>query len=138
MRPAWDRTRVIAVAAGGVVGATVRWAVLTSWDPAGFPWPVFVVNIVGSVLLGVLLAEEAIRPARRVLLHDAGAIGFCGGLTTFSTFSVEVVELTRDGDTAVAVSYGVLSVLAAIVGVMGGAGALRRLRAVSLPVEEEP
>ena len=138
MRPTWDRTRVVAVAAGGVVGATVRWATLTSWEPAGFPWPVFVVNMVGSVLLGVLLAEEALRSARGVLLHDAGAIGFCGGLTTFSTFSVEAVDLIRDGDTTVAVAYGVLSVVGAIVGVVAGAGALRQVRALTLPVEAEP
>lgn len=138
MRLAWDRARGTAVAVGGVVGATVRWAGLTTWASAGFPWPVFVVNIVGSVLLGVLLAEEVVRPARRVLLHDAGAIGFCGGLTTFSTFSVEVVDLLRDGDTTVAVTYGVSSVAVAIVGVVAGAAALRRVRAVTLPVEEEP
>lgn len=138
MGPTWDRAGVIAVAAGGVVGAAARWAVLTSWEPAGFPWPVFIVNVVGSVLLGVLLAEGSVRPARRLLLHDAGAIGFCGGLTTFSTFSVEVVDLVRDGDTALAATYGVVSVVGAIVGVLAGGAALRRVRAVTLPVEEEP
>lgn len=108
-------------------------------DRAGnVPWPVFVINVVGSVLLGVLLAEEWPHSSLRVLLHDAGGIGFCGGLTTFSTFSVEVVNLTRAGQTAIAIVYTTLSLLAAIAGVVAGAAALRRLRAVALPLEERP
>ena len=138
MRAGWDRQRVIAVALGGVGGASFRWAVITSVEPGRFPWPVLTVNVAGSVLLGVLLAEEWAHPSLRLLLHDAGGIGFCGGLTTFSTFSLEVVNLVRDGDSALAVVYAAASVIAAIVGVIAGAGALRRLRALTLPLEEAP
>ena len=138
MRGAWDRRSAAAIAAGGAAGAALRWAVLTSVDPGTFPWPVFAVNVVGSVVLGVLMAEEWSHPSARLLLRDAGGIGFCGGLTTFSTFSLEVVNLTRDGDGAIAVVYAFASVAAAIVGVVAGAGALRRVRAISLPLEEEP
>lgn len=132
MRGTWDRRRVIAVAVGGAVGAALRWAVVTSVDNGRFPWPVFALNVFGSVLLGLLLAEEWSRPAARLALHDAGGIGFCGGLTTFSTFSLEVVDLARDGDTALAVVYLIASVVTAVAGVAGGAGALRRVRAVTL------
>jgi fluoride exporter len=127
-----------AIAAGGAAGAALRWGVLTSVDAGTFPWPVFAVNVVGSVVLGVLMAEEWTHPSARLLLRDAGGIGFCGGLTTFSTFSLEVVDLSRDGDTAIAIVYAVASVAAAILGVVTGAGALRRVRAVTLPLEEEP
>lgn len=138
MRTAWDPQRAAAVAIGGAAGAGLRWAVLTSIEPGTFPWPVFVINVVGSVLLGVLLAAEWTHPSLRVLLHDAGGIGFCGGLTTFSTFSVEVVNLTRAGETAIAITYTTVSLLAAIAGVVAGAAALRRLRAFTLPLEETP
>lgn len=138
MRGAWDRGRVIAIAGGGAAGAGLRWAVVTSVDPGRFPWPVFVLNVVGSVLLGALLAEEHRRPSARLLLHDAGAIGFCGGLTTFSTFSVEVVGLLRDGHALMGTAYAGGSVAAAIAGVLAGAAALRQVRAVTLPVEEAP
>ena len=90
------------------------------------------------MLLGVLLAEEWSHPRNRLLLHDAGGIGFCGGLTTFSTFALEVVDLTRDGDPSMAVVYAVASVAAAMAAVTAGAGALRRVRALQLPLEEEP
>jgi CrcB protein len=129
---------VAAVAAGGAAGAGFRWAVVTSAEASRFPWPVLVVNVVGSLLLGVLLAEEWDHPRLRLALHDAGGIGFCGGLTTFSTFSVEVVQLARDGDTALAAMYAAASIVGAVLGVLAGAGAFHRVRAVTLPVEEEP
>lgn len=129
--------RAVAVAVGGVAGAGVRWAVLTSVHVTGFPWPVLVLNIAGSVLLGVVLAEEWSHPRARLLLHDVGGIGFCGGLTTFSTFALEVVHLTRDGDMGLAVVYVVASVVTAVAGVVAGADALRRVRAVERPLEEK-
>lgn len=111
---------------------------MASVAPGQSPWPVFAINIVGSILLGVLLAEEWTHPSARLLLHDAGGIGFCGGLTTFSTFSVEVVDLARDGDSVTAAVYALASVTAAIAGIVAGAGILRRLRALTLPLEEQP
>jgi CrcB protein len=134
----WDVGRVVAVALGGAAGAGTRWAVVASVGVSGFPWPVFAVNVAGSVLLGILLAEEPTHPSARLLLHDVGGIGFCGGLTTFSTFAVEVVNLWRAGDGATAATYALASIAAAIGGVVAGAGALRRVRAVALPLEEEP
>lgn len=116
----------------------MRWALVTSVEAGRFPWPVLLLNVLGSILLGILLAEEYSRPSARLMLHDAGAIGFCGGLTTFSTFSVEVVELLRSGHIAMGTAYAIGSVLAAIAGVVAGAGALRRVRALRLPLEEGP
>ncbi len=126
------------MAVGGAAGAALRWTVLTSVDAGRLPWPVFSLNLLGSVLLGAFLAEEWRRPSARLALHDVGAIGFCGGLTTFSTFSLEVVDLARDGDTALAIVYVVVSVVASVAGVAAGSGAFRRLRAIRLPVEGEP
>lgn len=138
MRSGWNRRRVAAIAAGGAAGAGMRWALVTSVEAGRFPWPVLLLNVLGSILLGILLAEEYSRPSARLMLHDAGAIGFCGGLTTFSTFSVEVVELLRSGHIAMGTAYAIGSVLAAIAGVVAGAGALRRVRALRLPLEEGP
>lgn len=138
MQRRWDYKRMVAVATGGVAGATLRWAVVTSVEGGQFPWPVFAVNVVGSLLLGIVLAEEWRQPTRRLLLHDFGGIGFCGGLTTFSTFSVEVAELNRHGDTATAAAYTIASVVAAIAAVVLGAAALRRVRALTIPLEEQP
>lgn len=138
MKGGWDRRRAAAIALGGAAGAGARWAVVSSVDPGRFPWPVFLINVLGSLLLGVLLAGEFSRPSARVLMHDAGAIGFCGGLTTFSTFAVEVVELLRRGEVLIGTAYAAGSVAAAMVAVAAGAGALRRVRALTLPLEEAP
>ena len=135
MEGRWGRRRVLTIAVGGAAGAGLRWAVLTSVEPGRFPWPVLAVNAIGSVLLGVLLAEQSTHPQGRLLLHDGGAIGFCGGLTTFSTFAVEVVNLARAGDVALAALYAAVSLVGAVAGVLCGAGGMRRLRAAGLPVE---
>ena len=138
MRGSWDRQRALAIAAGGGVGALLRWAVFTSVSAGGFPWPVLAVNVAGSFILGVLLAEEWSHPRARLVLHDAGGIGFCGSLTTFSTFAVEVVNLSKDGDVGIAVVYIVASLAATLAAVVAGAAALGRLRALTLPLEEQP
>lgn len=130
--------QMLAVGVGGAAGASLRWALLTTVAPGRFPWTVLAINIAGSLLLGVLLASEPAHPDARTLLHDAGGIGFCGGLTTFSTFAVEVVNLVGDGDTAIAAGYASASVVGAIGGVILGAAALRRVRAISRPLEGEP
>ena len=138
-RRAWTRASVLAVAFGAVAGAGVRWGVLTTMAPAtGFPWRVFWINVLGSGALGVVLAEEWRHPGHRLILHDAAGIGFCGGLTTFSTYAVEITDLLRDERVVLAVGYGVGSVGASLLAAVVGAASLRRVRALSLPLEEEP
>jgi CrcB protein len=115
------------VAFGGAVGATTRWAVLELWAvTGGFPWPVFALNVFGSVVVGAVMGDDVDRaPTPSTAVHDAVGLGFCGGLTTFSTFAVEVVVLQRQGDPAIAVAYVAASVVAAIVGVLFGAARSR-------------
>ncbi len=137
-RARWTWDRAVAIAAGGAVGASCRWFVVEASGSHRFPWPVLLVNVVGSLVLGVLLAEEPEHPWAHVALHDFGAIGFCGGLTTFSTFAVEIVELIDRGDGAYAALYGIASVAGVVVAVLGGAALLRRVRAIGLPLEEAP
>ena len=134
----WTWDRGVAIAAGGAVGAGCRWFVVEASGNHRFPWPLLLVNVLGSLVLGVLLAEESEHPRARVALHDLGAIGFCGGLTTFSTFAVEIVELIDRGDGAFAALYGIASVAGTIIAVLTGAALLRRVRAIELPLEEAP
>ena len=132
------RQRVLAVTIGGIAGASLRWAVLTSIPPGRFPWPVLAINIAGSVVLGMLLTQEPAHSSVRTLLHDGGGIGFCGGLTTFSTFALEVVNLARSSNTSLAAIYVIASVIGAVAGVIVGAAAFGRVRALTRPLEEEP
>ena len=99
---------VVAVVLAGALGAVIRYLV-SRW--LATPFAVLVVNVVGSAIGGVLLATTS-GDLRLVLLT-----GFCGGLTTFSTFSVETVQLVLDGKSRVAV----LSVVANLVLGIGAA-----------------
>ena len=92
---------------GGVIGAAARWGLLeataaTDDSPAG---PVLLANLVGCGLLGLLLGR-GVASSTRLL----AGVGFCGGLTTFSTFAVEVAEALRTSDASGALGYTVLSV----------------------------
>ncbi|MDD9893983.1 MAG: fluoride efflux transporter CrcB [Gammaproteobacteria bacterium] len=86
--------QLLAVALGGALGASLRWA-LTLWLPAAqFPWPVLVANLSGSFAIGMVwaAAEGAVLPAAVRLFLVTGLLG---ALTTFSTFSLDVVYLLQ-------------------------------------------
>lgn len=100
------RPPLLLVAVGGTMGAGLRWAVLEATPEAVFPWPVLVVNLVGCALLGALLGPGTPRSTRLLV-----GTGLCGGLTTFSTFAVEVARLLRADDAPTAVAYIVASVV---------------------------
>lgn len=103
------------VALGGAVGAVLRAAValwLASAVARGdFPWATLTVNAIGTAILAALAALSlAARPLSNDLQLLVGT-GFCGALTTFSTFAVELVLLVRAGAIGTAVTYGITSLV---------------------------
>ena len=110
---------------GGGAGAVLRFAVgrwLIGYEWAKhFPWGTFGINVVGSFVLGVVATACADRPGWRALL----GVGVCGGFTTFSTFSVETLDLLREERYAVAGGYVIGSVLAGLLGAWLGTRVLR-------------
>jgi fluoride exporter len=110
------------IALGGAAGTLGRAAVayaLPASDSA-FPWATLIVNLIGSLAVGlvVVAALERVAPSRyfRPLL----ATGFCGGLTTFSTFVVEADLLIKNGRAGTAVLYVALSLIGGLVAVRIG------------------
>lgn len=107
---------------GGGIGANARFwfgrFVAQLQGPVEFPWATFIINVAGSVILGAVAGSFLNHPdpVRRNWYLLLGT-GFCGGFTTFSTFSLETLELLRDGKTLSAVLYVMGSVLAGLVGV---------------------
>src|SRR3954471_10687924 len=95
---------VLAIAAGGALGAPARYGVATLIHvaPGSFPWATFWINVSGAFALGMLLmaASGRVRMTPRVV--PFAATGFLGAYTTFSTFSVESDLLVKDGHIAVA------------------------------------
>jgi fluoride exporter len=104
---------LLAVGVGGALGAYARHratAWVHRWSGTGFPWGTLAVNVIGSLLLGALLAQVAGRPGED-LVRASLSVGLLGSFTTFSTFSYEAVSLVHQGSAGRAVSY-VLSSLA--------------------------
>jgi CrcB protein len=102
-----QRSAALPVAVGGAAGAGCRWALGTALPhPGGWPLPTLAANVAGCLLLGVIVARLPFLAGRAVVVAREGlATGFCGGLTTFSTFSVELAGLLRDGRPALAAAY---------------------------------
>lgn len=109
------RTIALLVGLGGAAGAVARWAVADQVEPsASFPVATFVVNIAGCLLLGLVFDRAGQS------IQAAVGTGFCGGLTTFSTFAVEVVDLAERDDLGIAIAYLVASVVLGIAAVHAG------------------
>lgn len=107
------RSRLVAVAIGGSAGALCR-AGLAEALPAGdgWPWGTFIANMAGTVILAWLFAYLVGRSPTVRLWRLLLGTGFCGALTTFSTFQVEVIDLARHDRPGLAVAYtGVTLVL---------------------------
>jgi CrcB protein len=114
---------LIAVAAGGAAGAIARYLVTSAvprWLGHGFPWGTVIVNVAGSLLMGLLIDVMARRwsapPEARVFL----VTGLLGAFTTFSTFSLDVVTLYERGALAAAAAYVVGSVVVGVLALFGG------------------
>jgi fluoride exporter len=104
---------VLLVLLGGAVGAPLRYltdlAVQSRHDSL-LPWGTLTVNVVGSLVLGALAGGAALADVPAWLL-TLGGTGFCGALTTFSTFGYETLRLVEDGSVAEALVNVALSVV---------------------------
>lgn len=105
---------VAVVAAGAAVGAPLRYltdrAVQSRHDTV-FPWGTFTVNVVGSFILGAVAAVSSrLDPA----LAAALGVGFCGALTTYSTFGYETVQLLQTRPRFYAAANVIAGVLAGV------------------------
>ena len=125
-----DWRLIAAVAIGGGLGSVARYLVgafIQDRVATALPVGTLAINVVGSVLLGFFvqigLASAAFGPEIRFFLTT----GFCGGFTTFSTFSYETLKLVEDGEYGTASLYVASSVVLSLVGCAIGMAAARRL-----------
>ena len=118
---------ILAVAAGGALGAVTRYLLavkLYGTLGIGFPWGTFGVNIGGCLLLGVILGLVEERNAFSPEVRTAITVGFIGGLTTFSTFIYESWNYLRDGDPALMIAYVTISLVFGLIAFTAGHGAV--------------
>jgi len=121
------------VAIGSGIGGVVRLflgSFIQQRAGSSFPLGTLIINITGSFILGFIiryaLATPSITPEIRALLTT----GFCGGYTTFSTYSFETATLIEDGRYERASLYILLSVGVALLGTFGGFATARQLLAL--------
>jgi CrcB protein len=113
------------VALGGALGSVARYAcsgLAVRWLGVGFPWGTLFVNVTGSFAIG-LLAALVSTDGRPLLGGDARAffmVGILGGFTTFSSFSLETLNLARGGTLGAAAANAVLSLALCFAGVWLG------------------
>ncbi|MDD4376862.1 MAG: fluoride efflux transporter CrcB [Eubacteriales bacterium] len=110
----------ISVGIGGALGAIIRYALGTISLKMDFPLVTFLINLVGAVLIGFFVGIMMTRkdiPENAVLFLK---VGFCGGFTTFSTFSLEVLNLIESNHIFTGIIYGMASVITCVIGVWIG------------------
>lgn len=109
---------IILVALGGAVGSVCRYLV-SLWFVSSFPWGTLIVNVLGALFIGLLVGivnKDIMSQEMKLLL----VTGFCGGITTFSTFANESFTMMKVGDTMMAALYIATSVITGIMAVWLG------------------
>lgn len=104
------------VGAGGFVGSIARYglSVLANTLAVSHLWGTMAANILGSLLIGFIMALS------KGDVYLFAAVGFCGGFTTFSTFSAQVLEQFRNGHYSMALIYVFASVAICVLSVAAG------------------
>ena len=120
----------IVIAVGGAFGAISRFWITTNVDklyPATYPWGTFIVNLIGCFFIGLLfvLFSEKLLLADNV--RSLLVVGFLGAMTTFSTFSLDVLVLIEQGQCGMAFSYLLGSVVVCLIATFVGINIARIL-----------
>jgi CrcB protein len=126
-----NASAVLAVFAGGGIGSVIRYALtfaITQRYGPGFPWATFLINVTGSFLIGIcaeIIVTRANAPAPLARLFFM--TGVLGGYTTFSTFSLDAINLAGDRAVLLALAYVAGSVILGITAAFGGVAFARWL-----------
>ena len=101
---------------GGGMGSLCRFIIgkYLGLYKSGFPWSTLLANLIGCLIIGVLLGWSMKHHTQRSDQYILLAIGFCGGLTTFSSFSLEGLNFLKIGDYSSFFTYLLTSIIGGI------------------------
>lgn len=122
---------IFLVVVGGALGGVVRHLLIRYMERVsskGFPWGTLVVNALGAFILGAFFGSANTLPGSASAFHEGKAflaVGFCGGLTTFSTFSLQVLALLSAGKRGLASANIIGSVVVCLASAAGGFAMVR-------------
>lgn len=108
---------ILSISIGAVIGALSRHYTMIGVARVlgtAFPWGTILINVFGSLLMGVLIELLALKFSLSQEIRALLTVGILGSFTTFSTFSLDAALLIQRGDIALAASYALVSVLVGI------------------------
>jgi CrcB protein len=131
--PTRDAREIAAILLGGAVGALLRTGLSRAYpfDPAGWPWATFAVNLAGAFALGYFTTRLQERLPLSAYRRPLLGTGFCGALTTFSTVQIELLELLDAHRYGTAIAYAALSIAGGYLAVVAATAIVRRTRTVA-------
>ena len=117
----------LAVGCGGFIGSVLRYLIGVATPPSSFPLATLAVNVVGSFALATLAALVLRGSMADGELSLLLRVGLCGGFTTMSTFSLEVVDLASRGAWAGVVGYAILTCALCVAAAFAGGVAVSKV-----------
>ena len=123
-----DTRELGAVFAGGAIGAVARAETVQALPTTAgaWPWATFVVNCIGALMLGYFVTRLTERLPPSAYRRPFVGTGICGGLTTFSTMQVELLQMLDRDRLALALAYAAASIAAGAAGVLLASNFVRR------------
>ena len=114
---------IVAVFVGGGIGSIMRYLItkVSFFSSNSFPYSTFISNIIGCLILGLALTYFMKNDSQNSTIFIFIAVGFCGGFTTFSTFSSEGLELINNGNLITFILYTFTSIFLGIIAIYLGA-----------------
>ncbi|MBL7924438.1 MAG: fluoride efflux transporter CrcB [Bacteroidia bacterium] len=109
--------KLLLVFIGGGLGSVLRYLIgslLQKNMPGVLPWPTLLANVLAAAVLGFFTALFLLKPGQYEQQRLLIGVGFCGGLSTFSSFTLEGFELLRSGNPGMALAYMVISIMACL------------------------
>ena len=128
-----DRREIAAIFLGGFLGAVARFGLVEALPPhpGRWPWATFAANVAGTFALGYVTTRLQERLPLSAYRRPFFGTGVCGGLTTFSTMQLELLDMLDHGDGALAAAYAAASLAAGFLAVAVATNLVRHARLAS-------